>query len=129
MMTMHDAMFQVEMVGGVPVVITPEQIDITNADGLRAALVESAGHRRGRVVVDMSRTEFCDTAGLHALVAAHKRALAEGGELRLVVAGAAVQRIFAITGLSRVIPGYASLNEALAQPPAPEAQAKPDTQP
>ncbi len=126
---MHDAMFQVEIVGGVPVVITPEQIDITNADGLRAALVESAGHGHGRVVVDMSRTEFCDTAGLHALVAAHKRALAEGGELRLVVAGAAVQRIFAITGLSRVIPGYASLNEALAPTPAPKAHAKPDTQP
>jgi anti-sigma B factor antagonist len=118
MTTMHDAMFQVEIVGGVPVVITPEQIDITNADGLRAALVESAGHGHGRVVVDMSRTEFCDTAGLHALVAAHKRALAEGGELRLVVAGAAVQRIFAITGLSRVIPGYASLHEALTQAPA-----------
>ncbi|HTQ90464.1 MAG TPA: STAS domain-containing protein [Streptosporangiaceae bacterium] len=111
---MPDTVFPVEMVGGVPVVTTPEQVDITNADGLRAALLESAGH--GQLVVDMSRTEFCDTAGLHALVAAHKQALAEGGELRLVVAGAAVQRIFAITGLSRVIPGFTSLQEALTQP-------------
>jgi anti-sigma B factor antagonist len=109
-----DAMFPVEVVSGVPVVTTPEQVDITNADGLRAALLDSAGRGHGRLVVDMSRTEFCDTAGLHALVAAHKRALAEGGELRLVVAGAAVQRIFAITGLNRVIPGFTSLHEALA---------------
>jgi len=115
---MPDAMFPVWTVNGVPVVTTPEQIDITNADGLRAALVESAGRGHGRFVVDMSRTEFCDTAGLHALVAAHKRALAEGGEVRLVVTGAAVKRIFAITGLSRVIPGYASLDEALTQTPA-----------
>jgi len=112
---MPDAMFPVEMVSGVPVVTTPEQVDITNADGLRAALLESAERGHKSVVVDMSRTEFCDTAGLHALVAAHKRALAEGGELRLVTAGAAVQRIFAITGLNRVIPGFASLQEAVSE--------------
>ena len=111
-----DAAFPVEIVSGVPVVTTPEQVDITNADGLRAALLESARH--GRLVVDMGRTEFCDTAGLHALVAAHKRALAEGGELRLVVAGAAVQRIFAITGLDRVIPSFTSVQEALKRTPA-----------
>ena len=113
-----DAAFPVEIISGVPVVTTPEQVDITNADGLRAALLESAGHEHGMLVVDMGRTEFCDTAGLHALVAAHKRALAEGGELRLVVAGAAVQRIFAITGLNRVIPIFTSVQEALKQTPA-----------
>ncbi len=64
---MPDAVFPVEMVSGVPVVTTPGQVDITNADGLRAALAESAGRGHGSVVVDMSRTEFCDTAGLHAL--------------------------------------------------------------
>ena len=58
-------------------VVTPEEIDITNADGLRAALLEAAARGPGRFVVDMSRTEFCDTAGIHALVAAHKRAEAD----------------------------------------------------
>jgi len=110
---MPDAMFPVEIVDGVPVVTTPGHIDITNADGLRAALLESAAHGPGSVVVDLSRTGFCDTAGLHALVAAHKRALAAGGEVRLAAAGPAVQRIFAITGLNRVIPGFASLQEAV----------------
>jgi anti-sigma B factor antagonist len=111
---MPEAKFPVEMVGGVPVVVTPEEIDITNADGLRAALLEAAAHGSGRLVVDMSRTQFCDTAGIHALVAAHKRAGAGPGEVRLVITGAAVLRIFAITGLDSVIPHYASLEEALA---------------
>jgi len=62
----------------------------------------------------MSRTRFCDTAGLHALVGAHKRAGAEGGGMRLVITGPAVARIFAITGLDGVIPHFASLGEALA---------------
>ena len=40
---MPDAGFSVEVVSGVPVVVTPQDVDITNADGLRAALLEAAG--------------------------------------------------------------------------------------
>jgi len=105
--------FPSEMVSGVPVVITPKEIDITNADGLRAALLEAFERGQGMLVVDMSRTQFCDTAGLHALVGAHKRALSQGGEVRLVISGAAVQRIFALTGLDQVVPSFTSLREAL----------------
>lgn len=114
---MPDARFPVEMVSGVPVVSAPEDIDITNADALRTALLESAAHGPGTFVVDLTRTRFCDTAGLHALVSAHKRARAEGGEVLLVMRGAAVLRIFAVTGLDQVFPSFTSLDEALAQVP------------
>lgn len=114
---MPDARFTVEVISGVPVVITPEEIDITNADHLRAALLESAAHGPGTLVVDMTRTRFCDTAGLHALVGARKRAQAEGGEVLLVMPGAAVSRILAVTGLDRVFPSFASLEDALAHIP------------
>jgi len=107
--------FPVRMIGDVPVVAAPEEIDITKADGLRAALAEAATHGRGRFVVDMTGTQFCDTAGLHALVAAHKRTRTEGGRMVLVMPGAGVLRIFEITGLHNVIPHVASLEEALAQ--------------
>lgn len=112
---MPEVSFPVEVVTGVPVVAAPEEIDVTNAAGLRAALLEAAAHGNGTFVVDMSRTGFCDSAGLHALVAAYRRAQAEGGEVLLVVGGAAVPRIFAITGIDRVIPNFTSLDEALAQ--------------
>jgi anti-sigma B factor antagonist len=110
-----DVAFPVEVIGGVPVVTAPEAVDITNADGLRSALAQAATHGHATVVVDMGRTEFCDSAGLHALVAANKRAQAEGGRVLLVVRGAAVLRILAITGLDRVIPHFTSLEHALAQ--------------
>ncbi len=112
---MTDAGFPVEVIGSVPVVTTPEAVDITNADGLRSALEQAAAHGHGTSVVDMGRTQFCDTAGLHALVAANKRARAEGGQVLLVMRGAAVLRIFAITGLDRIIPHFTSLEEALTQ--------------
>jgi len=111
---MPDAGFPVEMVSGVPVVMTPEEVDITNAAGLREVLLEAiaGGHRS--LVVDMSQTWFCDTAGIHALVSAHKRAQAEHGKLLVVITTAAVLRIFTITGLDNVIPHFGGRDEALA---------------
>ena len=105
--------FPCELVNGVPVVATPDAIDITSADGLRAVLLECSGQGHGLLVVDMSQTQFCDTAGLHALVGAHKQALAQGGEVRLVITTTAVRRIFALTGLDQVISSFTSVREAL----------------
>jgi anti-sigma B factor antagonist len=123
MMQMPDAGFPVEVVSGVPVVAAPEEIDMTNAAGLRVALTEAAMHgQQGTLVVDMTRTRFCDTAGLHALVGAHKRAGAEGGRVLLVIPSTAVLRIFAITGLDHVIPNFTSLEEALEHAPAAAIQ-------
>jgi anti-sigma B factor antagonist len=105
------------VISAVPVVTAPEEIDITTAYALRAALASAArGH--ATVVVDMTRTHACDTAGLHVLVRAHRRALARGGELRLVSPSPDIRRLFTITGLDRVIRHFASLDEALAQTPA-----------
>jgi hypothetical protein len=67
----------------------------------------------------MTRTQFCDSAGLGVLIRAHKRALEEGGELRLVMPpDGAVFRIFTLTSLYRFIPRFGSLSEALLQGPA-----------
>src|SRR5689334_20025188 len=115
---MPEVEFPVEVVRGMPVVAVPEEIDITIAGSLRAALLTAAARGHGTFVVDMSRTRFCDSSGLHALVAAHRRAQAAGGEVLLVVPDTAVLRVLAITGMDQVIPNFASLDEALAQAPA-----------
>ena len=112
---MPDDRFPVEMVGGVPVVAAPEEIDITNAEALRSALLTAAADGHGTLVVDMTRTRFCDSSGLHALIAAHKRAGAEGRAVLLVIPGTAVLRVFALTGMDRVIPNFTTLPEALAR--------------
>jgi len=109
---MPDGSFPVEIVKGMPVVAAPEEIDITNAQALRAGLLQAAdGH--GTLVVDMTRTQFCDSSGLHALIAAHKRAEAEGREVLLVIPSPTVLRVFVLTGMDRVIPNVTSLPEAM----------------
>jgi anti-sigma B factor antagonist len=117
--------FPVEMLSGVPVVAAPAEIDVTNAAGLRAALAQAAGNGPGTLVVDLTRTQFCDSAGMHALVDAHKRARAEGGQVLLAVSGAAVPRILEITGIDRVLPRYDSVAEALACVPVVETPGPP----
>ena len=89
---MREISFPVQVVEGVPVVTAPEEIDLANAAELKAALLEAALARelarpelarpelaepgRALVVVDMSRTRFCDSAGLNALVGAARQARA-----------------------------------------------------
>jgi anti-anti-sigma factor len=115
---MPDDRFPVEMVGGVPVVAAPDEIDITNAEALRSALIKAAANGNRTLVVDMTRTQFCDSSGLQALIAAHQRAEAAGRQVLLVIPGPAVLRVFTLTGMDTVIPNFTSLAGALAQTPA-----------
>ena len=107
------------MVGGVPVVTAPAEIDITTAGQLRGLLAAWTTRGHTTLVVDLTRSRFCDSAGLTVLVRAHKQALGQGGGLRLVLpADGTVPRVFTVTGLDGVIPYFASVEQALAQAPA-----------
>jgi anti-sigma B factor antagonist len=107
------------MTGGVPVITAPAEIDTTTAGELRAVLLEWQRRGHTTVVVDLTGTEFCDSTGLRELVWAHKRAVADGGGLRLVtLADGAFMRIFTVTGLDGILPRCATVAQALAQAPA-----------
>jgi anti-sigma B factor antagonist len=104
-----------------PVVVSaPAEIDASNAPQLRAVLLAPNGSCPA-VVLDMSQTVFCDSAGMGALVQAHNRAKADGGEVRLVITSASVLRIFALVGADQLLPIFTSLPDALADrtQPAP----------
>jgi anti-sigma B factor antagonist len=122
---MRDGRLPHAVVDGVPVVTAPEEIDITNAPDLRSAMLEAASDGRGILVLDMTRTRFCDSSGIHTLLAVHRRAQAEGGELLLVIPDPAALRVFAITGIDRVIRNVASLEEALARKSASGSDGRP----
>ena len=108
------------MINGVPVVEAPEELDIVNAEQLRTVLLEAGSRGHATIVVDMTRTRFCDSSGFSVLAGAQTRALADGGGLRLVIPdGSRVLRIFTIIGLGRFIPRFATLDQAL--PPDPAA--------
>jgi anti-anti-sigma factor len=115
--------YLVKLINGVPVVRAPEDIDITITDQLHAVLLHAMSRGHTTAVVDMTGTRFCDSAGLHVLVRAHKRALADGGELRVVLAAdGPVRRVFDLNCVETLLPAFASVEEAVARPPAATGQ-------
>lgn len=82
-MQLLEVVYLREMSVSVAVVAAPAEIDVTMAGQLRPLLLEAtAATGHSTVVVDLTGTEFCDSAGLHTLLRAHKRAVAGGGGLR-----------------------------------------------
>jgi hypothetical protein len=65
-------------------------------------------------------TAPAEVDGLAVLVNAHRQALAEGGELRVVISpgDGSVFRVFALMCLDRLIPCFDTLDQALASRPA-----------
>jgi anti-sigma B factor antagonist len=107
--------FPVAWLGGAAVITLPEEIDLSNSDQVRDELLSLLNRGPSVLIVDMAGTTFCDSAGVNALVRAHKRATANDAEIRLVVASPGVQRVLAITGIDRLITVYPNLTDSLAE--------------
>lgn len=104
---------QVSQVDGVPVVRAAVEVDATNAQDLRSAILAAISTGTERLIVDMGGTEFCDSTGLNVLVRAHKRLEDAGGGLLLVATEPTLLRIFKVTGMDTMFHLFASLDEAL----------------
>ncbi len=93
------------------------EVDIATVGVLRSALW--AAPARPLLRLDLSGVRLLSAAGVRALVAAHRRARARGGELVLVDPAPMVARVLHVTGLDRVIPVRAGATAA----PVPAAPA------
>ena len=116
--------FPVAWLGEAAMITLPEEIDISNSEQVREELLSLLNRGPAVLIVDMAETTFCDSAGVNALVRAHKRATANGAEIRLVVASLGVGRVLAITGVDRLIPVYPSMTASLAEPGEPAEPAE-----
>jgi anti-sigma B factor antagonist len=102
--------------GQTAVVTLPAEIDIGNADEIREELLSVLNQGAVLLIADMSKTTFCDSAGISALVRTFRRATASAAGMRLVVGTPAVHRVLAITGVDRLISIYPSVGASLARP-------------
>jgi anti-anti-sigma factor len=100
------------------VVTLPAEIDISNDGLVEDELASALDDGPTVLVADGSRTTFCASAGVGALIRVQYQAAATGTQLR-VVASPAVRRIFDLTGADRVLDTYPGLADALAGRHAP----------
>jgi anti-sigma B factor antagonist len=99
--------------GGKAVITPPDEIDLNNAVQLQAELDAALDRGIATLVVDLSGTTFCDSAGSAALVRTQIRASNMNADMRLVIVGESfLRRVFEINGVDQILRIYASLDAA-----------------
>ncbi len=89
--------------GGRTIMSLGGEIDLYTAPRLHGELVTVlSGDGPVQIVVDMSGVDFCDPTGMNVLLAAHRRAREQGGDLELAAPRPAVRKILQVTGLESV---------------------------
>jgi anti-sigma B factor antagonist len=90
------------------------RLDALSAPELRRRCDELLEADTDRIVVDLRAVDFCDSAGLAALVSSMKRSRAAGGDTKLVAsADASVWRILELTRFDRVFDVRADVDAAV----------------
>lgn len=100
--------------GAVTVVAVTGDVDMSTAPQLEQRLTELADGGAHSLVVDLSGVEFLDSSALGVLVGVHKRLAADHGAIKLVCGHPRIERIFAITRLTEVLPIFETVAEATA---------------
>lgn len=99
---------------GIDVVRLPKQLIMANAPDTRTQLRDLIEHGGGRLVVDLSQTEFMDSSGLSVMVNCLQAARAkEGGNLLLCGMNADIAALFELTRLHTVFDLYDDETSAL----------------
>jgi anti-anti-sigma factor len=106
---------QFRWIGEQAVVTMPAEIDAVNAGTVRQALFAELSHGAAVLIIDMSGTTFCDSAGVQVIIDTYKQVAAARTRLRLVAT--AVVRILTLTGVDQLMPIYPTLEAALAGAP------------
>lgn len=91
------------------------ELDASDAPRVRALLAEQVLSGTGSLVLDLSALSFIDSAGLAAIIAAHKGTRSAGTRLVLAGPSEAVRKVLAVTGLASVLTVADSVEAALAE--------------
>jgi anti-sigma B factor antagonist len=97
---------------GVAVVRVSGDIDMSSAPQLSAHLTQLRDSGTTTIIVDLSKVDFLDSSALGALIGVQKQLKADGGSLKLACSHPKIERLFAITRLTEVIPVFATVDAA-----------------
>ncbi|MEU6896201.1 STAS domain-containing protein [Streptomyces sp. NPDC046557] len=95
-------------------------VDLHTAPALRPRVLELIEQGQHHLVMDMSQVEFCDSAGLSALIGIWHAAQAASGSMSLVAIPDRLQRMLSMTGLDTVLTTHATAADALVAYRLPE---------
>jgi anti-anti-sigma factor len=79
------------------------EIDVASSATLRSALDDLHRSGQNKIVLDLSQVRYCDSTGIGVVAAHARRALIDGGFLRVIGLRPEVAEIFDISGIGAVI--------------------------
>ncbi len=88
------------------------EVDVYTAPALRDRIADLLDSGQHQLVIDLGGVEFLDSTGLGVLVAGLNRVRSHDGSLALVCNQERILKIFRITGLTKVFPIHATVEEA-----------------
>jgi len=98
---------------GATVVSLAGELDLYNAEDVRAALLEACADEPAVLVVDLADVTFIDSTALGVLIEARSR-LADRSGFRLAAPGLETRRALEISGLDKHFSVFDTVAEALA---------------
>jgi anti-sigma B factor antagonist len=79
------------------------EIDLATVNTLRSAITSALAQGARHVALDLEGVTYIDSSGLGTLIGAHKRLASSGGTMTVRCSRPRILRLFAITGLDRVL--------------------------
>ncbi len=89
--------------------------DALTANRITGCIDERISSGEKYLVLDLSEVEFMSSAGLRVILGAMKETRQQGGDLYLAGAQAGVDRVLKMSGFSKILKTYDSVDEAVAQ--------------
>lgn len=99
---------------GAVVVSLAGELDLYNAEVVRAALLECCAEEPAILVVDLAEVDFIDSTALGVLIEARSR-MADRGGFRLAAPGLETRRALEVSGLDRHFSVHDTVAAALEQ--------------
>lgn len=100
---------------GVPVAVLEGEVDMGNARDLETSLLDEVPNHAPGLVLDLARTSYLDSAGVHVLFDLARRLQARQQQLRLAVPpDAPIRRVLTLTNVEAAAPLHESVEDAVA---------------
>jgi anti-sigma B factor antagonist len=108
----EEAVKSVEKRDGATVVSLAGELDLYNAEDVRAALLEACGDEPDVLVLDLAEVTFIDSTALGVLIEARSR-LADRSGFRLAAPGLETRRALEVSGLDKHFSVFDTVADAL----------------
>jgi anti-sigma B factor antagonist len=100
---------------GTHIIAVRGELDLHTVPELKRTLAELAELDSPHVIIDLTHAALVDSTSLGALLETARNLRASGGELVVSCRDRSIRKVFATTGVDRLIPIHSSLEEAVRQ--------------